>query len=315
MGCRDHPGQGLDSDPLQARNHHLGICRLQHLAVYLVLNCCARRAVLHSRCPAQQVRRLHSGRAGKAVRPVGCHWSRCPGARILYRIPIDLTAVVRGFAGWRLWVTFDLMPDRVGQPMAQSRSPAATLAAALSMLVMAAGAGWPQAAPPPQTLGLQTPAPQAAPPPPPILAAPQQEPAPSSPSPAQDENPGLINEIGKLWEKSKTILPTLKSPQEAFEDFNTRAKDVSRDAGESLSRLAKPSLMVSGRMGCPVSANGAPDCKAGADKLCQAKGHKEGKSLDTDAAEKCSAKVYLPGRKRGPGDCRTENYVTRALCQ
>jgi hypothetical protein len=199
--------------------------------------------------------------------------------------------------------------------MAQSRSPAATLAAALSMLIVAAGAGWTQAAPPPPTLGLQTPAPQAAPPPPPILAAPQQEPAPSSPSPVQDENPGLINEIGKLWEKSKTILPTLKSPQEAFEDFNTRAKDASRDAGESLSRLAKPSLMVSGRMGCPVSANGAPDCKAGADKLCQAKGHKEGKSLDTDAAEKCSAKVYLPGRKREPGDCRTEHYVTRALCQ
>jgi hypothetical protein len=45
------------------------------------------------------------------------------------------------------------------------------------------------------------------------------------------------------------------------------------------------------------------------------KGFKEGKSLDTDAAAKCSAKVYLPGYKRGPGDCRTENYVTRALCQ
>lgn len=193
--------------------------------------------------------------------------------------------------------------------MAQSRSPVATLAAALSMLVAAAGAGWPQAAPPPPTLGLQTPAQQAVP----DRPAPQQgEPAST---PAQDENPGLINEIGKLWEKSKTILPTLKSPQEALEDLNTRARDASKDAGESLSRLAKPSLMVSGRMGCPVSANGAPDCKAGADKLCQAKGHKEGKSLDTDAAEKCSAKVYLPGRKREPGDCRTEHYVTRALCQ
>jgi hypothetical protein len=195
--------------------------------------------------------------------------------------------------------------------MAQSRSPAATLAAALSMLIVAAGAGWPQAAPPPPILGVQMPAQQAVP----DRPAPQQEPAPSSPPPAQDENPGLINEIGKLWEKSKTILPTLKSPQEAFEDLNTRAKDASRDAGESLSRLATPSLMVTGRMGCPVSTNGAPDCKAGADKLCQSKGHKEGKSLDTDAAEKCSAKVYLPGHKREPGDCRTENYVTRALCQ
>jgi hypothetical protein len=25
--------------------------------------------------------------------------------------------------------------------------------------------------------------------------------------------------------------------------------------------------------------------------------------------------VYLPGYRRGPGDCRTENYVIRALCQ
>jgi hypothetical protein len=191
--------------------------------------------------------------------------------------------------------------------MAQSRSPAATLMVALSMLVMATGAGWPQAAPPPPTLGPQTPAQQSVP----DRPSPQQEPAPASLAPAQDENPGLINEIGKLWKKSKSILPTLNSPQEAIEDFNARAKD----AGESLSQLAKPSLMVTGRMACPVSANGAPDCKAGADKLCQSKGHKEGKSLDTDAAEKCSAKVYLPGHKREPGDCRTENYVTRALCQ
>jgi hypothetical protein len=25
--------------------------------------------------------------------------------------------------------------------------------------------------------------------------------------------------------------------------------------------------------------------------------------------------VYLPGYKRQTGDCKTENYVTRALCQ
>jgi hypothetical protein len=201
------------------------------------------------------------------------------------------------------------MPDRTGHLIAQSGTHAASVCVALSMLVMAAGAGWAQAAPPPPTLGVQTPAQQAVP----DRPVPQQgEPASA---PAQDGNPGLINEIGKLWEKSKTILPTLKSPQEAMEDLNTRAKDATKDAGESLSQLAKPSLMVSGRMGCPVSANGAPDCKAGADKLCQSKGYKEGKSLNTDAAEKCSAKVYLPGHKREPGDCRTENYVTRALCQ
>ena len=65
-----------------------------------------------------------------------------------------------------------------------------------------------------------------------------------------------------MFEKSLSILPTLKSPSEAIDDLNTRAKDAAKDAGESLSRLAKPSSMVTGRMICPVSANGAPDCKA-----------------------------------------------------
>ena len=79
--------------------------------------------------------------------------------------------------------------------------------------------------------------------------------------------------------------------------------------------MAKPSTMVTGRVVCAVSANGAPDCKQGADRLCQSKGYKEGKSLDTDAAEKCSPKAFIPGRKREPGDCKTENFVIRALCQ
>jgi hypothetical protein len=210
------------------------------------------------------------------------------------------------------------MHDRTGNIGVLCRTLMARAGAALSIFVLAATTAWPQAAAPPPSPGIQSPAQQTVPdrPQPQQPAPPQNEPAPPSPP----ENPGLINELGKLWDKSKSILPTLKSPQEAIEDLNTRAKDATRDAGEGLSRLAnpsliKPSLMVTGRMGCPVSANGAPDCKAGADKLCQSKGYKEGKSLDTDAAEKCSAKAYLPGRKREPGDCRTENYVTRALCQ
>jgi hypothetical protein len=171
-----------------------------------------------------------------------------------------------------------------------------------AMMVIFPEAGWPQGAPPP-ALGVQSPASQ----PLPSQPAPQQ----INPPPSREENPGLINEIGKLFEKSKSLLPPLKSPGEALEELNAGAKG----AGESLSSVAKPSVMVSGRTACLVAANGAPDCKAGADRLCQSKGFKEGKSLDTDAAEKCSPKVYVPGYKRQPGDCRTENFVTRAVCQ
>ncbi len=205
-----------------------------------------------------------------------------------------------------LQVTLNVMLGRTVSLITLSRTHVATAGVALSMLMIAAGVGWPQT--PPSSLGIQTPAPQAAPDRPAPL---QGEPAPSSAPPEREDNPGLINEMGKLFEKTLSILPPLKSPQETIDDLNSRAKD----AGDGLTGLAKPSSMVTGRMGCPVAANGAPNCKAGADKLCQAKGFKEGKSLDTDAAEKCSAKVYLPGYKRGPGDCRTENYVTRALCQ
>ena len=192
------------------------------------------------------------------------------------------------------------MPDRIGSLFKLSGARAPTACLALSMLALMPDAGWPQGQP---SLGVQSPAQQPVPQGP--LPQPIEAPA------AEPENPGLINEIGKLLEKSKSILPSLKSPSETVDDLNTRAKD----AGETLSNIARPSIMVTGRAACLVSVNGAPDCKAGADKLCQSKGYKEGKSLDTDAAEKCSPKVFIPGRKREPGDCKTENYVTRALCQ
>jgi hypothetical protein len=195
-------------------------------------------------------------------------------------------------------------PDHL---FAQAMAQAAALAGAMSLLLIATGSAWPQTAPPAPSLGVQEPAQQSAPP--------QGGPAPTSPSPAGQENPGLIDEIGKMFEKSLSILPPLKSPSETIDDLNARAKDAAKDASESLSRLAKPASMVSGRAICPVSANGAPDCKLGADKLCQSKGYKEGNSLTTDSAEACSAKVLIPGRTRKPDDCRTDNYVTRALCQ
>jgi hypothetical protein len=203
------------------------------------------------------------------------------------------------------------MLDRSGHLIARTRTQLATIGMALSMLMIAADVGWPQAAlpsssspssqpsSPPPSAAVQTPAQPA-----------QGDPAPPSPPPARQENPGLINEMGKMFEKSMSILPTLKSPGETIDDLNARAKG----ATETISRLASPS-MVTGRVKCPVSANGAPDCKAAADQLCQAKKFKEGKSLTSDSVEACSAKVLIPGRTRKPDDCRTDNYVTRALCQ
>ena len=213
---------------------------------------------------------------------------------------------MRRFAGRPASATVGGIMVRPGNLTVRSRTTAATTVAALSMLMITSHAGWPQTAAPQASLGLQEPSPQQAAPQPP---APQGE-------PARPENPGLINEMGKLFDK---MVPPLKSPSETIDDLNTRAKDAAKeavkDAGNALSRLAKPGSMVSGRVICPVVANGTPDCKLGADKLCQIKGYREGKSLNTDSAQSCSAKVLIPGRARKPDDCHTDNYVTTALCQ
>jgi hypothetical protein len=197
------------------------------------------------------------------------------------------------------------MPDRSGNLIAQSRAPVATAGTALLIWMITAGAGWPQAGSVPSPAPVQPPVAQAMPVQP---APPQGGSASPQASPPREDNSGLLNEMAKMFEKSLSVLPTLKGPGEAIDDLNARAKDAAKDAGESLSRLAKPSSMVTGRVICP-------DCKAGADKLCQSKGFNEGKSLNSDSAEACSAKVLIPGRTRKPEDCRTDHFVTRALCQ
>jgi len=187
---------------------------------------------------------------------------------------------------------------------------AGLLAAAAVMLPAGFGAAWSQSVPAVPSLDLRE-QPQ---PPTARDAQSSREDQPPAVTPGPDK-PGLFGDIGKLFEKSLSILPPLKSPSEAIDDLNARAREAAKGTGEALSRLAKPSSMVTGRTICPAAANGTADCKAAADRLCQSKGYKEGNSLNADSAETCSAKVYIPGRQRKPGDCRTDNYVTTALCQ
>ena len=201
---------------------------------------------------------------------------------------------------------------RFSHLLALSMRPVASAGVVLLALAIATGSASSQKAPPPALPDAQAQVQQAAPAQPlPAQSAPAaNETAPPADKPAHEENPGLINEIGKMFDK----LPTLKSPGETIDDLNARAKDAAKGATDTLSRLTTSS-MVTGRVICPLSANGAPDCKAASDKLCQTKGFKEGKSLLTDSAQTCSAKVLIPGRARKPDDCHTDTYVTRVLCQ
>jgi hypothetical protein len=179
---------------------------------------------------------------------------------------------------------------------------AAMLAAPLPALSqsLAPSGQTPDPAPPPAA-PLAPAAPAIAPPPP----SPAPPPAPAMPA----HKPGFLEELGKVLKDSASHLSSSwKGSQKTLEDLNAKTKD----ATESLTRVQS---VITGRTACPVTANGAPDCNVAAAQLCKGKGFKTGKSLDIETAEKCSAKVYLSGRTGAPGECRTENFVTRAICQ
>ena len=195
------------------------------------------------------------------------------------------------------------MFDRSGNSPAICSKRRAFAGAALLALVVGIRAASGQPAPPAPDQQIQQTAPDQSSPP-------AGEASPPANAPAREAKPGLLNEIGKMFGK----LPTLRGPGDTIDDLNAAAKDAAKSASDTLSRMTTSS-MVSGRVACPASANGAPDCKSASDRICQSKGFKEGKSLTTDSAEACSAKVLIPGRTRKPDDCRTDTFVTRALCQ
>ena len=147
------------------------------------------------------------------------------------------------------------------------------------------------------------------------------------------DSPGLINEIGKLWDKSSSMLPSLlpageapaanppepaapqSPPPEARRPPPLVAAPPAVEPPPPPASTALVPSIVSGKVQCPTAANGAPDCKVGADLLCQSKGYGSGKSLSSDSVEACSAKRLIPGRERKPDDCHTNYFVTRAFCQ
>lgn len=188
----------------------------------------------------------------------------------------------------------------MSRPVHLLRSETRVIVVAM-MLAALPGSAWAQAmqqqtVPQQKSIIIQVapaPATQAPPPPAALAPAPMAQQAPP-PAPVERENPGLFNEINKLFKDTPSLVPSWSLPALGTTNLNT---------------------VVKGRVVCPVAANGAPDCKAASDKLCQSKGYKEGKSLDTDAAQTCSPKAMIPGRQPEPGDCRTDNYVTQAVCQ
>ncbi len=148
----------------------------------------------------------------------------------------------------------------------------------------------------------------------PALAAAQD----TRPKPADDD---VLGKIGRWFEDQFTNFgDNLKNAGSKIDNFGREAGvaakttvNTAKDAAEAVAKLPNARVMT-GHEKCVTSPNGAPDCLAAAVALCKAKGFEGGKSVDMTTAEVCPARIWTSGRL-AEGSCKTETFVSRALCQ
>jgi hypothetical protein len=143
----------------------------------------------------------------------------------------------------------------------------------------------------------------------PVLALAQDGPA------KPQEEPGFLTSVGKWFDDQ------VSGAKDAFRNFGREAgiaakstADTAKEAADTLRKQLPATTVVSGHEVCKIAPNGAPDCVAAANAICQSKGFRSGKSVDMTTAETCPAKVYMAGRSSGP-ECSTETFVSSAICQ
>ena len=135
----------------------------------------------------------------------------------------------------------------------------------------------------------------------------------------------MFEQFGRWWDQSISDMnqsfsnmnnswkDTFKS---TWPDTSTSeaASDMAKRAAESMGKFGT-SRVVAGPMVCPLAPNGAPDCRAAAERLCKQHGYQTGSSVDYVTSEKCPVEITIAGRRPLPGECPTEHAVTKALCQ
>lgn len=139
--------------------------------------------------------------------------------------------------------------------------------------------------------------------------------------PAPSEAPGFLSAVGHwIGEAAGKLGSGLSGARSGVENISHQAGVAARstvedakDAADAVTRIPG-ARVVKGHEKCAIAANGAPDCVVAANAMCKSKGFASGKSVDMTTAEICPATVYLAGRNSGP-ECRSETFVSRALCQ
>lgn len=140
-------------------------------------------------------------------------------------------------------------------------------------------------------------------------------PAASSERAAEQPPSGLFGTISRWVDDSAaSFAARLKSTRDEIGSIGEEARSAAQDAASAAARLPLSSV-VTGHERCEAASNGAPDCRAAAASLCQAKGYALGRTLDIQTVQKCPAQVWLSGRAPKGGECSSESYVTRVACQ
>src|SRR5262249_18396524 len=138
---------------------------------------------------------------------------------------------------------------------------------------------------------------------------------PATSDPTSTARPGLVDSVGRWFADGTTKLKSdLQGPQQTLDQLVGQPRDPARDVAGVVMGLPNARMLPVGER-CAVAANGGPDCQAAAMTACRGKGFGTGKSLDTQSEQKCPAQVLLRGRAANEAECKTETFVTRALCQ
>jgi hypothetical protein len=126
--------------------------------------------------------------------------------------------------------------------------------------------------------------------------------------------PNVFDRIGNWFDRQFSDMKSnMQDAREKFDRDTRKSLDAARDAVEAVSQLPDQRT-VRGREVCALAPNGAPDCTSAAMRLCRSNGYASGKSLDSTTAENCPARVLLSGRQPSAGECKTETFISRALC-
>jgi hypothetical protein len=161
----------------------------------------------------------------------------------------------------------------------------------------------------------------------------RQPPQTAQAQPQPKQEPGVFESIGRWFEQGFTNFKRgLGDAKDNIGNLGDKAASAGKNFGDKAAEVGKgaadatkgavdavvklPSTrVVEGRERCGVSPNGAPDCRVAAQTICAAKGFAGGQSVDFISAEKCPPAVWMNRRKAEPGECTTETFVTRAMCQ